>query len=431
MHWSRLSKPQMKARPRNALYAQSGGPTAVINATACGVIEAVRRAPARIGRLYAARHGVLGALAEDLVDTSRESAAAVRGLRNTPGAAFGSCRFKLKGLEEDRPKFQRLVEVLRAHDIGWFFYNGGNDSADTSWKLSQISAALNYPLVAIGVPKTIDNDLPLTDCCPGFGSAAKYVATSMREASFDVASMASSSTRVFVLEVMGRHAGWLTAACGLAARRPGELPLLLLFPEIAFDEPRFLAKVKQVVEKSGYCVVAVAEGVRNATGKFLAEAGSLDAFGHRQLGGVAPVIAQLVQARLGYKQHWAVADYLQRAARHIASKTDLEQAYKVGVAAVRLGLAGKNAVMPTIVRVSDRPYRWKIGEAALEQVANRERRLPREFISEDGFDITPACRRYLAPLIAGEAPPPFVDGLPDYVRLRHVQVRRRLGEFTF
>jgi ATP-dependent phosphofructokinase / diphosphate-dependent phosphofructokinase len=422
----------MKAtrKPRNALYAQSGGPTAVINASACGVIEAVRRAPDRIGRLFAARHGVLGALAEDLVDTSRESEEAVRALRHTPGAAFGSCRFKLKGLEEDRARYERLVEVLSAHDVGWFFYNGGNDSADTSWKLSQISASMGYPLVAIGVPKTIDNDLPLTDCCPGFGSAAKFVATSMREASFDVASMASSSTRVFVLEVMGRHAGWLTAACGLAARRPGDLPLLLLFPELAFDESRFLARVRENVENAGYCVVAVSEGVRDPAGKFLAEGGSVDAFGHRQLGGAGPVIAQRIQERLGYKQHWAVADYLQRAARHIASKTDLEQAYRVGHAAVKLGLAGRNAVMPTIVRVSDRPYRWKIGEAPLEQVANRERRLPREFITEDGFGITPACRRYLAPLIGGEAPPPFVDGLPDYVRLRNVSVRRRLGEFA-
>jgi 6-phosphofructokinase 1 len=418
-------------KPRNALYAQSGGPTAVINATACGVIETARRASGRIGKLYAARHGVQGALAEDLVDTSRESDAAVKALRYTPGAAFGSCRFKLKGLEEDRVKYERLVEVLRAHDVGWFFYNGGNDSADTAWKLSQISEAMAYPLIAIGVPKTIDNDLPLTDTCPGFGSAAKYVATSLREASFDVASMASSSTRVFVLEVMGRHAGWLTAACGLAARKPDELPLVLLFPEVPFDEARFLAKVKETVERSGFCAVAVSEGLQDAQGKFLSEAGTVDAFGHKQLGGVAPIIANLVQQKLRYKQHWAVADYLQRAARHIASKTDMEQAYQVGVAAVKLGLAGKNAVMPTIKRVSDRPYRWEIGEARLKDVANRERSMPREFISEDGYGITPACRRYLAPLIAGEAPPPFVDGLPDYVRLRNVPVRRRLGEFTF
>jgi ATP-dependent phosphofructokinase / diphosphate-dependent phosphofructokinase len=420
-----------RGKPRNALYGQSGGPTAVINATACGVIEAARRSRGRIGRLYAARNGVLGVLAEDLIDTSRESPAAVRALRHTPGAAFGSCRFKLKGLEEDRERYERLVEVLRAHDIGWFFYNGGNDSADTALKLSQISARMGYPLIALGVPKTIDNDLPQTDCCPGFGSAAKYVATSIREASLDVASMAGTSTRVFVLEVMGRHAGWLTAACGLAARRPGELPLVLVFPELPFDEARFLDSVKRNVEAAGYCVVAVSEGVRDAEGRFLAEAGSVDAFGHMQLGGVGPLLAQRVQERLGYKQHWAVADYLQRAARHIASRTDLEQAYAVGVAAVKLGLAGRNAVMPAIVRVSERPYRWSIGEARLDEVANRERRLPREFISEDGFGITAACRRYLAPLIAGEAPPPFVDGLPDFVRLRNISVRRRLKPFPF
>jgi ATP-dependent phosphofructokinase / diphosphate-dependent phosphofructokinase len=417
-----------RARPRNALYAQSGGATAVINASACGVIEAARRAKSRIGKLYAARNGILGALNEELIDTTRESAAAIRALRHTPGAAFGSCRYKLKGIDDDRAKFERLVKVLRAHDIGWFFYNGGNDSSDTAWKLSQISAAMDYPLAAIGVPKTIDNDLVGTDCCPGFGSVAKYVATSVREAGLDVASMASTSTRVFVLEVMGRHAGWITAACGLAAARPGEPPHVLLFPELPFDEERFLARVKQTVETVGYCVVAVSEGVRDAKGNFLAEAGSVDAFGHKQLGGVAPVIAQMVQERLGYKPHWAVADYLQRAARHIASKTDLDQAYAVGKAAVSIALQGKSAVIPVIVRVSDRPYRWKIGVAPLEQVANRERRVPREFVSADGFQITAACRRYLAPLVAGEAPPPFRDGLPAYVRLRNVPVRRRLRE---
>lgn len=412
--------------PRNALYAQSGGATAVVNATASGVIEAARAARGRIGKLYAARDGILGALREELVDTTRETSAAVRALRATPGAAFGSCRYKLKGLDEDRAKYARLVEVLRAHDVGWFFYNGGNDSADTALKVSQISAHLGYPLAAIGIPKTIDNDLVGSDCCPGFGSAAKYVSTSIREAALDVASMASTSTRVFVLEVMGRHAGWLTAACGLAAERAGDAPQLLLFPERVFDEARFLDRVKRTVERVGYCVVAVSEGLRDAQGKFLAEQGSVDAFGHRQLGGIAPLIAHLVQERLGYKQHWAVADYLQRAARHIVSKTDLEQAYALGRAAVRLGLAGRNAVMPVIERVSTQPYRWRVGEIPLERVANRERRLPQRFISADGFHITPACRRYLAPLIEGEAPPPFRHGLPAYVRLRNAPVRKRL-----
>ena len=415
-----------RGKLRNALYAQSGGATAVINASACGVIEAARRAKGRIGRLYAARNGILGALNEDLIDTTRESAAAIRALKHTPGAAFGSCRYKLKSPEEDRAKYERLVEVLRAHDIGWFFYNGGNDSADTTLKLSKISAAMDYPLSAIGVPKTIDNDLVGTDCCPGFGSVAKYVATSIREAGLDVASMASTSTRVFVLEVMGRHAGWITAACGLAAERAGEPPHVLLFPELPFDEAAFLGRVKQTVESVGYCVVAVSEGVRDAQGRFLAEAGSVDAFGHKQLGGVAPVIAQMVQQRLGYKPHWAVADYLQRAARHVASKTDVDQAYRVGQAAVKLALEGRNAVMPVIVRSSDRPYRWKIGVAPLDQVANHERRVPRDFVSADGFHITAACRRYLAPLVVGELPPPFRHGLPEYVRLRNAPVRKRL-----
>ena len=413
------------AKLKNALYAQSGGPSAVINATACGVIETARRAKLRIGKMYAARNGIVGALTEDLVDTGKESAQAIRALRHTPGAAFGSCRYKLKGLDQDRAKYERLVEVLRAHDIGWFFYNGGNDSADTALKLSQISAQLNYPLVAIGVPKTIDNDLVLTDTCPGFGSAAKYVATSIREAAFDVAGMASTSTRVFILEVMGRHAGWLTAACGLAAGKAGEPPHILLFPERAFDETEFLARVKSTVERVGYCVIAASEGIRTAQGRFLAESGTKDAFGHTQLGGVAPLLAALVQDKLGLKQHWAVADYLQRSARHIVSKTDLEQAYAVGKEAVRLALQGRNAVMPVIVRQSSRPYRWSVGAARLEDVANKERKMPADFISADGYHITPAARRYLEPLIAGEAPPPFKQGLPDYVRLKNIAVKKR------
>lgn len=414
------------AKLKNALYAQSGGPSAVINATACGVIETARKAKTRIGKLYAARNGIVGALTEDLIDTGRESAAAIRALRHTPGAAFGSCRYKLKGIEQDRAKYERLVEVLRAHDVGWFFYNGGNDSADTAWKLSQISAQMGYPLAAIGVPKTIDNDLVLTDTCPGFGSAAKYVATSIREAAFDVAGMASTSTRVFILEVMGRHAGWLTAACGLASDKPGEPPHILLFPERPFDEAAFLAKVSDTVARAGYCVIGASEGIKDAGGRFLAESGAKDAFGHSQLGGVAPLLAALVKDKLGLKQHWAVADYLQRSARHLVSKTDLEQAYRVGQEAVRLALKGRTAVMPVIVRETSRPYRWSVAEARLEDIANRERKMPADFITEDGFHITPAARRYLQPLIAGEAPPPFKNGLPDYVRLKKVPVKRRV-----
>ncbi len=410
----------------NAFYAQSGGVTAVINASACGVIETARKHRSRIGKVLAGRNGILGALSEDLIDTSLESPAAIRALRHTPAGAFGSARYKLGRLEDNQAQYQRLIDVFRAHDIGYFFYNGGGDSADTCLKVSQLSTALGYPLQAIHVPKTVDNDLPVTDCCPGFGSVAKYVATSIREAGFDVASMARTSTKVFVLEVMGRHAGWITAACGLAAERAGDAPHILLFPEVAFDPARFLARVDETVKRTGYCVIAVSEGVRDADGRFLSESGLRDAFGHAQLGGVAPVIANLIREKLGLKYHWAVADYLQRAARHIASKTDVAQAYAVGKAAVELALAGHNAVMPTIVRDSTRPYRWSIGFTDLDRVANVEKKMPANFITADGFHITTRCRNYLAPLIEGEDYPPFRNGLPDYVRLKNPSVRKKL-----
>jgi ATP-dependent phosphofructokinase / diphosphate-dependent phosphofructokinase len=411
---------------RNAFYAQSGGVTAVINASAAGVIETARAQRTRIGRVYAGRNGIIGALTEDLIDTSREPARAIAALKHTPGGAFGSCRYKLKSLDENRAQYERLIDVFRAHDIGYFFYNGGNDSADTCLKVSQIAQALDYPLIAVHVPKTVDNDLAVTDNCPGFGSVAKYVATSMREAAFDVASMAKTSTKVFVLEVMGRHAGWITAAVGLADDEATPIPLVLLFPEIAFDEAAFLAAVDARVKTFGYCCVGVSEGLRNAQGELMGEAGTKDAFGHAQLGGVGPQIAAIVKERLRHKYHWAVADYLQRAARHLASKTDLDQSYAVGKAAVELALRGHNAVMPAIVRVSDRPYRWKLGVAPLADVANREKMLPRNFITRDGYGITARARAYLAPLIRGEAPPPYRDGLPHYVRLKNVAVAKKL-----
>jgi len=415
---------------RNAFYAQSGGVTAVINASAAGVIETARRHRDVIGKVYAGRNGIIGALTEDLIDTSRERARAIAALKHTPAGAFGSCRYKLKGLEENRAQYERLIEVFRAHDIGYFFYNGGNDSADTCLKVSQLSARLGYPLTAVHVPKTVDNDLPITDNCPGFGSVAKYVAVSMREAAFDVASMAKTSTRVFVLEVMGRHAGWITAAVGMAEDAATPIPLLLLFPEVPFDEAKFLAAVDEKVKRFGYCCVGVSEGLQNAEGKLMAEAGSRDAFGHAQLGGVGPLIASLAKDKLGYKYHWAVADYLQRAARHVASKTDLEHAYAVGKAAVELAVAGRNAVMPAIQRTSDKPYRWKIAVAPLDKVANVEKMLPRDFITRDGYGITAKARAYLAPLIRGEDFPPFKDGLPQYVRLKNVPVPKKLaGDF--
>ncbi len=407
------------------LYAQSGGVTAVINATAAGVIETAR---ARAVKVYAARNGILGALREDLIDTSKESTAAITALAHTPGGAFGSCRYKLKSVEDNRAEYTRLIEVLRAHDIRWFLYNGGNDSADTALKISQLGKAMDYDIRCIGVPKTVDNDLAVTDCCPGFGSVAKYIAISTREASLDVASMAETSTKVFILEVMGRHAGWIAAAAGLAGEGPDAAPHIILFPENAFDEVAFLAKVKATVERVGWCTVVASEGVRNAAGQFLAEAGTRDAFGHSQLGGVAPVLAALVKQKLGYKYHWALPDYLQRSARHAASKVDAEQAHAVGRAAVEYALAGMNAVMPVIVRSSDTPYRWKIEPAPLAKIANREKKMPKNFMTRDGFGITAAARRYLSPLIRGEAPLPYgKDGLPVYVQLKNAAVPKKLA----
>jgi 6-phosphofructokinase 1 len=411
---------------KNAFYAQSGGVTAVINASACGVIETARQHSDKIANVYAGRNGIIGALTEDLIDTAQEHDSTIAALRHTPSGAFGSCRYKLKGLVENEAEYQRLIEVFRAHDIGYFFYNGGGDSADTCHKVSQLSRTMDYPIQAIHIPKTVDNDLPVTDNCPGFGSVAKYIAISTREASYDVQSMALTSTKVFVIEVMGRHAGWIAAAGGLAADEENDIPVLILFPEVDFNQGRFLDAVKGKVEQYGYCSVVVSEGAKWPDGRFLAEQGSRDAFGHAQLGGAAPVVANMVKDALGYKYHWAVADYLQRSARHIASKTDVEQAYALGKAAVELSLNGENAVMPTIVRKSDDPYVWEVGRTDLSNVANVEKFMPREFIDEDGFGITAECRRYLLPLIQGEDYPPYHAGMPYYVRLKNMAVPKKL-----
>jgi len=415
------------SKRKNAFYAQSGGVTAVINASACGVIETARAHDDAIGTVYAGRNGIIGALTEELIDTGAESAEAIRALRSTPAGAFGSCRYKLKSLDKNRREYERLIEVFRAHDIAWFFYNGGGDSADTCFKVSQLSQSLGYPLQAIHVPKTVDNDLPITDCCPGFGSVAKYVAVSALEASFDVRSMARTSTKVFVLEVMGRHAGWIAAAGGLIEEHG--IPVAILFPEIEFDEAKFIAKVDALVRKHGYCTIVVSEGAHHPDGTFLAEQGTKDAFGHAQLGGAAPVVAQMVKKALGLKFHWAVADYLQRAARHIASATDVRQAYELGQRAVELALEGRNAVMPTIERISDEPYAYRIGVADLADVANVEKFMPRDFISDDGFSITDKCRRYLRPLIVGEDYPEYRGGLPVYATLNNAVVPALLPAF--
>ncbi len=418
------------AKKMNAFYAQSGGVTAVINASAAGVIETARANKDKIGKVYAGRNGIIGALTEELIDTSKETKKTIAGLRHTPSGAFGSCRFKLKSLEDNKREYERLIEVFKAHNIGYFFYNGGGDSADTCYKVSQLSKKMGFPVQAIHVPKTVDNDLPITDNCPGFGSVAKYIAVATREASFDVASMCATSTKVFVLEVMGRHAGWIAAAGGLASDEETDIPVVILFPEVPFNRKAFMKAVKQKVKDHGYCSVVVSEGVQDKSGKFLADQGLKDAFGHAQLGGVAPVVANMIREDLGYKYHWAVADYLQRAGRHIASKSDVDQAYAMGKAAVELALKGKNSVMPTVVRTSDNPYRWKIGEAPLSRVANVEKMMPKRFISKDGFGITPSCRKYLEPLIQGEDYPPYgKNGMPQYVRIKGVLVPKKLPAF--
>jgi 6-phosphofructokinase 1 len=410
----------------NAFYAQSGGVTAVINASACGVIETARKHRSKIANVYAGRNGIIGALTEDFIDTNRESVRTIAALRTMPGGAFGSARYKLRGLDENRAEYERLIEVFKAHNIGYFFYNGGNDSMDTAHKVSLISKKMGFPVSCLGIPKTVDNDLPVTDNCPGFGSVAKYVAVSTREAAMDVMSMARTSTKVFILEVMGRHAGWIAAAGGLAGQSSAEAPHIILFPEIAFNKTAFLRRVKECVEKHEYCVIVVSEGAAYKNGQFLAEAGTRDAFGHTQLGGVAPVVAQIVRDNLGYKYHYAIADYLQRSARHIASAVDVQQAYAVGREAVKYALQGKTAVMPVIKRVSDSPYKWRIESAPLSRIANKEKKLPRRYISKDGFGITAAARRYLEPLIRGEDYPPYFNGLPKYATLKNVSVKPQL-----
>ncbi len=429
---------------KNVFYAQSGGVTSVINATACGVIETVRKSRS-LGKVLAGRNGIIGALKEELLDTSKESPRAIAALRHTPGGAFGSCRYKLSSAAGNETEYRRLIEVFKAHDITAFLYNGGGDSQDTANKVSIVSRKLGYPITCIGIPKTVDNDLPLTDSCPGFGSVAKYVAVSTMEAGLDVASMAASSTKVFILEVMGRHAGWIAAAAGLARQSPTSPPHIILFPEIAFEQEKFLVRVKRTVDRVGYCVVVASEGAQYADGVFLGAANDVvnavvndaanvasekDAFGHTQLGGLAPNLAAMIRRTQGYKCHWSVADYLQRAARHIASATDVEQAYAMGRAAVEFVLAGKDAVMPVIIRERDAPYQWKIGEVSLSRVANIEKQLPRDFISRDGFGITAKARRYLEPLIQGEDYPPYHQGLPRYVRLKQKSVPKKLPTFN-
>ncbi len=412
---------------KNAFYAQSGGVTSVINASAAGVIETARQHKDKIGKVFAGRNGIIGALTEDLIDTDLESAEDIAALKNTPSGGFGSCRFKLKSLEDNQREYERLIEVFKAHNIGYFFYNGGGDSADTCFKVSQLSEKMGYPVQAIHVPKTVDNDLPITDNCPGFGSVAKYIAVSTLEASFDVRSMAATSTKIFVIEVMGRHAGWIAAAGALVEDQ--NIPVLTLFPEVEFDKDKYLAAVDAKVKEHDFCTIVVSEGCHWPDGTFLAEQGTRDSFGHAQLGGAAPVVANMIKEALGYKFHWAVADYLQRAARHLASESDVEQAYALGKAAVEKALEGKNSIMPTVVRESSSPYKWSIGEAPLSEVANVEKMMPMDFISDDGYGITNKCKEYLYPLIQGEAYPPYENGMPKYVTMKGISVEQKLEKF--
>ena len=413
---------------RNVLYAQSGGVTSVINATAAGVLEAGRKSK-RIGKIFAAKNGILGALNEEIIDTSFESDKEISRLKHTPGGVFGSCRYKLQDPSSNQREYKRLLDVFVAHNIGYFFYNGGGDSQDTVNKIANFTKDMGFPIQCIGIPKTVDNDIPFTDNCPGFGSVAKYIAISTKEAGLDVASMAETSTKVFILEVMGRHAGWIAAAAGLAQEKEGDPPHLILFPEIAFNKKKMISKVRATVKKHGYCVLVVSEGARDSKGKFLADTGTKDAFGHKQLGGVAPQIALIINSSLGYKYHWAVSDYLQRSARHIASQTDLEQAYSVGKSAIDFVLKGENAVMPIIKRKKTKKYSWEIDKVALSKVANKEKKMPRSYITKDGFGITESCKKYLRPLIQGEAYPPYRNGMLVTANLKNKLLKKKLKGF--
>ena len=411
---------------KNAFYAQSGGVTSVINATAAALILESKKHKTKIGKVFAGKNGILGALKEELIDTSKESLSAINSLKSTPGGVFGSCRVKLKSLDENKKEYMRLIDVFKAHDIGYFFYNGGNDSADTAYKVSQISKKLGYPINCIAIPKTVDNDLAVTDCCPGFGSAAKYIATSTMEASLDVASMCETSTKVFILEVMGRHAGWMAASSALARTSKNDPPHIILLPEVVFNQSKFLDKIRKCVKKNGYCVIVASEGVKNSKGKFLAESDTKDAFGHTQLGGVAPYLGSMISKKLKLKNHWAVSDYLQRSARHIASQTDLLHAEAVGIHAVKYAVKGMNGVMPVIVRGKGKKYSWKISPVSLSKIANVEKKLPQSYISGNGFDVTSKAIKYLSPLIKGEAYPKFKDGIPVTQKLKLLQVKKKL-----
>ena len=414
----------------NIFYAQSGGVTPVINATAAGVIDAYNKNKKSFGKLYVGKNGILGALNEELIDISKEDKTQLALLKQTPGGAFGSCRLKLSDFKKSKKDFDRLYEVFKKHNIRYFFYNGGGDSQDTTNKVSKFFKEKNYSIICIGLPKTIDNDLPVTDNCPGFGSVAKYIATSTLEASLDVKSMCETSTKVFILEVMGRHAGWLAASAGVIKEKAGDAPHLILFPEIQFNQSSFLKKVKETTIKYGYCVIVASEGIKDNKNKFLSDSGLKDSFGHAQLGGVAPVLSSIITNKLKYKVHWAVSDYLQRAARHIASTVDVDQAYALGLESIKVAKLDNNNIMLTIKSTKiKQKYKWSISSTNLNNVANVEKMLPKNFIKSNGFEITRSCKEYISNLIQGEDYPSYDNGIPQYAKLECKTIKKKLPAY--
>ena len=414
----------------NIFYAQSGGVTPVINATASGLIEHFFKNKKYFGRFYAGKNGILGALNEELIDITSENKMELKLLSKTPGGAFGSCRLKLKDYVKSEREFQRIYEVFKAHNIRYFFYNGGGDSQDTTNKISKFFKIKGYAISCIGLPKTIDNDLPITYCCPGYGSVAKYIATSTLEASLDVKSMSQTSTKVFILEVMGRHAGWLAASSGIIKTKAEEPPHIILFPEVEFKQTDFLRKVRGVINKYGYCVIVASEGIKSKN-KFISDSGLKDSFGHAQLGGVAPVLSNMITSKLNIKVHWAVSDYLQRSARHIGSRVDVEQAYMLGKSGIDYAKKNITDVMLTIIRVNNKSkFQWKVSHTPLDNVANQEKMLPRNFIKSNGYEISKSCRSYITDLTQGEDYPSYANGFPRYANLNCKTIKKKLKKFN-
>ena len=400
----------------NALYIQSGGMTSVLNNAAYTIIKTIQKYPKKIGKLYAGIYGIVGVLEDNLLDISTLSEIQIENIKNSPGGVFGTSRYKIKSINEDFAIYETLVNIFIKYNIHYIFYNGGNDSVDTALKLSKITKKFDYKLYCIAVPKTIDNDIACTDVSPGFGSAAKYIATSMYEASIDLKSMCKTSTKVFIMEIMGRHAGWLTAASAVWKNNDSDPPHICLLPEIPFNQERFLKLVTNSVNKYGYCSIAVSEGLKDETHKFISHKNTNDTFGHTQLGGVSSVLANIIQINLGYKCHYAIPDYLQRAAKHLCSKLDIEIANAVGKAAVEFAIQQKNNVMPCIKKIQTNPYLYEIECISLDNIANVEKKMPLNFIDKENLTITSECKEYILPFVSGEVFPKYSEnGKPIYI----------------